>query len=255
MITLRDVSKDFGHGPVLNAVNLTINPQEMVCILGDSGSGKSVLMSLLTGAESPTSGTVEIDGVDIRTIPNAALRIFRRKIGVVYQDGKLLQNRTVAENIAFPLDVCGAPDDLIEERTTHIMDALHLYDLRKHLPHELSTGQRTRVAIGRAIAHQPLILVADEPTQNLDPRQAEDILQIFRRINEAGTTVVIATHHEQLAQLLGCRIIYMKGGRIDRDVAATETPSASQSRSVFAPAAPQDGEQGGTGTVKIRGEK
>ncbi len=228
MITLKNITKDYGHGPVLQDVSCTINPKEFACIVGPSGAGKSTLLSIIIGAEDPTSGTLSIDGMDVRGIPEQALRIFRRKIGIVYQDGKLIRNRTVYENIAFPLEVCGADDDLIDQRVGHILDALKLRDRMDALPQELSGGEKARVAIGRAIAHQPVILLADEPTQNLDPAQAAEVLQIFFNINKAGTTVLMATHDPTAAENAPCRVLRLEKGVLVTDTGAkklrTDTP-------------------------------
>lgn len=225
MIVLEQVSKDFGHGQVLGGITMEIDPGEMVCMVGESGAGKSILLSLIAGADTPTSGSITIDGVPFSAIPPQALHMFRRKIGIVYQDGKLLQNRTVEENIAFPLEACGAEDGVITERVTHIMDALGLYAHRKLFPRELACGERARVAIARSIAHQPIILLVDEPTQALDPDQIKDVLQMFRAINAAGTTVVIATRNTEIAKELDCRVIALHRGAIMSDTKPSQSPT------------------------------
>jgi cell division transport system ATP-binding protein len=220
MISLKNATKDYGRGPVLDDVSLTINPGEFVCLVGHSGAGKSTLLSLLMGAETVTSGGVTVDGVDLRDVPAGALQIFRRKLGIVFQDFKLLQNRTVAENIAFPLEVCGMSDAAIEKRVAELLKRMELTKCKNSLPRELSGGEKARTAIARALAHNPLILLADEPTQNLDMRQAVAVLQAFRDINAEGTTVVVATHDAALVEALRARVVHMENGKVVKDTAA-----------------------------------
>jgi cell division transport system ATP-binding protein len=217
MIVLKNVSKDYGEGKVLDNVSFRIDPGEFVCVTGPSGAGKSTLLSLLVGADTISTGSISVDGVDLRTVPGGALQIFRRRVGIVYQDYKLLGNRTVTENIAFPLEVCGAEDAVIAKRVPELIQRMQLSGRRNALPRELSGGEKARTAIARAIAHKPLILLADEPTQNLDPEQAKDVLQIFRDINAEGTTVVFATHDAALVDALHTRVIALEQGKLIRD--------------------------------------
>lgn len=217
MIELKGVSKFYDSAHVLTDVSLDIGPGEFVCITGPSGAGKSTLLHLLTGAEQVTKGSIEIDGVDLRIVPPRALQIFRRRLGIVFQDYKLLKNRTVAENIAFPLEVCGVPDAEID---TRVREVLQRVDLIKHahtLPSSLSGGEKARTAIGRAIAHDPVILLADEPTGNIDPDQSVQIMNLFKEIHERGTTVIIATHDSGLVDVLKPRVIELRDGSITRD--------------------------------------
>lgn len=217
MIELKGVSKFYGKAKVLEDVSLEIEPGEFVCITGPSGAGKSTLLHLLTGAEEITKGTIEVDGVDLRIVPPKALQVFRRRLGIVFQDYKLLNNRTVAENIAFPLEVCDVPDAQID-RT--VRSVLELMDLTKHthtLPTLLSGGEKARTAIGRAIAHDPMIVLADEPTGNVDPQQSAIIMNLFQQINDSGATVIIATHDAGLVDALQTRVIELRGGCIVRD--------------------------------------
>ncbi|MSR86706.1 ATP-binding cassette domain-containing protein [Candidatus Peribacteria bacterium] len=217
MIILKGVSKDYGDGRVLDGISLEISPGEFVCITGPSGAGKTTLLSILVGAETATGGSISVDGVDLRSVPAGALQMFRRRVGVVFQDYKLLANRTVAENIAFPLEVCGASDDTILSRVKDLLGQMGLGTRAHALPRELSGGEKARTAIARAIAHKPLILLADEPTQNLDPDQAKEVLQSFREINAEGTTVIIATHDAALVDLLHMRVVQLEHGKIARD--------------------------------------
>ncbi len=217
MIELKGVSKSFGNANVLTDISFRIEPGEFVCITGPSGAGKSTLLHILTGVKQATKGNIEIDGVDMRLVPPTALQIFRRRLGVVFQDYKLLNNRTVAENISFPLEVCGVPDEEIDTRVRKI---LHMIDLTKHantLPPSLSGGEKARTSIGRAIAHDPLIILADEPTGNIDPDQSLQILNLFKKIHASGTTVIIATHDSGLVDALNTRVIELRDGTVIRD--------------------------------------
>ncbi|MDA1292671.1 MAG: ATP-binding cassette domain-containing protein [bacterium] len=217
MIELIGIAKYYGKTKILSDISLSIAPGEFVCITGPSGAGKSTLLHLLTGAEEATKGTIEIDGVDLRIVPPRALQIFRQKLGIVFQDYKLLKNRTVAENIAFPLEVCDVPDADID---IAVRQVLTIIDMTKHahtLPNVLSGGEKARTAIGRAIAHDPLIILADEPTGNVDPQQSALIMNLFKKINESGATVIIATHDAGLVDALQTRVIELRDGSITRD--------------------------------------
>ena len=217
MIELKGASKLYGKVKVLTDISFRVDPGEFVCITGPSGAGKSTLLHVLTGAENITKGKIEVDGVDLRLVPPLALQMFRRKLGIVFQDYKLLGNRTVAENIAFPLEVCGVPDEQIEKRVRKVLE---LVDLTKHahtLPHALSGGEKARAAIGRAIVHDPIIILADEPTGNIDPDQSVKIMKLFKQIHDSGTTIVIATHDSGLVDALKPRVIQLVDGEIVRD--------------------------------------
>ncbi len=255
MILLKNVTKTYGKTPVLDDVSLRIDPGEFVCVIGPSGAGKSTLLSLLVGAENVTSGSISVDDVDLRTVPPPALQLFRRKVGVVFQDYKLLQDRTVEENIAFPLEVCGVSDADIKMRVPQLLKRMNLSSRAKALPQELSGGEKARVAIARAIVHQPLILLADEPTGNLDPYQAGIVLEIFREIHAGGTTIVLATHEESLVNALQQRVIRLEAGKVTRDETggyAQKPGSREAATAVKTEEAPDesDGE-----TVPVKGKK
>lgn len=217
MIVLQNVTKSFGKTEVLSGISVQIDPREFVCITGPSGAGKSTLLSLLIGAESATSGTVMIDDVDLTKVPRGALQIFRRKVGMVFQDYKLLSTRTVAENIAFPLEVCGVPDDEIEHRVEELLRRMNLTSRADALPQELSGGEKARTAIARALAHAPLIVLADEPTGNLDRVQAQAVLALFQEIHTEGTTVIIATHDPNLVTNADARTLHIENGKLVQD--------------------------------------
>jgi cell division transport system ATP-binding protein len=227
MITLTSVSKDFGRGPVIQNVSLTIHPGEFICFLGASGSGKSTLMSLLMAAELPTSGSIMIDGADLSEVPAGAMQLFRRKLGIMFQDFKLFQTRTVAENIAHALEIAGMSDEEIEKRVNQLIMQFDLNEVRNSLASELSAGQKARTAAARAIAHSPLILLADEPTQSMDVRQATAFLRMLQELNAQGTTVVLATHDAALAETLNARVVVLEKGRIAKDAAPAERKQAA----------------------------
>ena len=217
MIVLKHVSKTYGKSHVLTDVSFRVEPSEFLCITGPSGAGKSTLVSLIIGAEKPTAGAIEVDGVDLAIVPPPVMQLFRRRIGIVFQDYKLLPNRTVAENIAFPLEVCGVRDSVIKKRVHELLKQMDIESRAKAFPRELSGGEKTRTAIARAIAHNPMIIIADEPTGNLDPEQSLGILKLFRGIHEAGATVVLATHDAVLVDKLQTRVLRLENGKVLRD--------------------------------------
>ncbi len=217
MIELKNVSKSYGKMAVLTDISFTINPGEFVCITGASGAGKSTLLHLITGAEEVTKGSIEVDGVNLNDVPPSALQIFRRRLGIVFQDYKLLKNRTVAENIAFPLQVCGIADTEIEKRTTAVLTLVDVLKAKDRLVTAISGGEKARTAIGRAVVHDPMIILADEPTGSIDPSQAAKILNLFRQIHSSGTTVILATHDTALVDTLQTRVIELQDGKVVRD--------------------------------------
>ncbi|MDD5026055.1 MAG: ATP-binding cassette domain-containing protein [Candidatus Peribacteraceae bacterium] len=219
MITLKSVSKSFSGRKVLSDISLQINPGEFVCIIGRSGAGKSTLVHLIAGAEEVSSGTIEVDGVKLHAIPPMAMRLFRRRVGIVFQDGKLLSHLTVRENIAFPLEVCCASDQEIRKRVAELMRNMDLVNQAESLPYCLSGGEKARTAIARAIVHRPMVILLDEPTGNLDPEQSKQILALLQKINKDGTTVILATHDAGLVDSLQTRVVSLENGRITRDSA------------------------------------
>ncbi len=230
MIELKDVTKSFGRLVVLQNLTLRIDPGEFVCVTGPSGAGKSTFLSLLVGAQDVTSGSVLVDGVNLRTVPSGALQVFRRRVGIVFQDYKLLQNRTVEENIAFPLEVCGATEAQIQARVTALLKRMKLANRATALPSELSGGEKARTAIARAIAHSPLIVIADEPTGNLDPEQAKGVMMMLGEIHREGATVILATHDIGLIQSLKTRVIEFSQGKLVADSGATEPRGPAQEK-------------------------
>lgn len=217
MIVLDHVSKSFGEKVVLKDVSFRVDPKEFVCVSGPSGCGKTVLVEMLVGATPPTSGTVSIDSVDLHAVPEAGLQLFRRRLGIVFQDLKLLPLCTVEENVQFPLEICGAPEAWSKKRVNEVLKAMGIADLATKFPHELAGGDKARVSIARAIVHKPMIIVADEPTANLDPQEATEIVHMLKAIHKGGTTVILCTHDSALVDVLQARVVRIEDGVIVRD--------------------------------------
>lgn len=220
VILLDRVTKNYGkETTALNRVSLHIEPREFVIIVGTSGAGKSTLLKLLTREERPTSGKIVVGGIDYETLKNRDIPLLRRKIGTVFQDFKLLPNRTVFENVAFALEIVGMSNREIRHTVPKVLDIVGLTGKEKNFPNELSGGERQRVAIARAIVRQPKILIADEPTGNLDPKHSWDIVRILEKINKYGTTVILTTHNQDIVNKLKRRVITINHGKIVKDQA------------------------------------
>lgn len=219
MILLDRVTKTYNErlGTVLDRVSLHVEPKEFVIVVGQSGAGKSTLLKLLTREERPTSGKIIVGGIDYDKLHDKDIPLLRRKIGVVFQDFKLLPNRTVFENVAFALEIVGVSQKEINNTVPRVLDIVNLKDKAKRMPVELSGGERQRVAIARAIVRQPKILIADEPTGNLDPKHAWDVITVLEKINRYGTTVLLTTHNQEIVNKLKRRVITIKSGQIDSD--------------------------------------
>ncbi|MBU2464619.1 MAG: cell division ATP-binding protein FtsE, partial [Candidatus Edwardsbacteria bacterium] len=207
MIVFDKVTKHYGAHKALDNVSFTIKPQEFVVLVGPSGAGKSTLIKLLICEERPTFGRITIDGKDIHLLKEKYIPYYRRQIGVVFQDFKLLPNKTVAENIAFALEVSGKPDQEIDKEVDKILDLVGLKDRADSFPKELSGGEVQRVAIARALVFNPKFLIADEPTGNLDPDNAWGITKLLLKINSLGTTVLLATHNRDIVDAINKRVI------------------------------------------------
>ncbi|MCI0597827.1 ATP-binding cassette domain-containing protein [Candidatus Parcubacteria bacterium] len=218
MILFDRVTKHYKDGtPALDDVSLTINPKEFVSIVGHSGAGKTTLLKMLLAEERPTEGLVFFEEVNVHDIPANLLHHYRRKLGTVFQDFRLIPNRTAYENISFAMEAIGKGDDEIASDVPYILDLVDLGDKAQHFPHQLSGGEQQRVAIGRAIINQPDVIVADEPTGNLDPVNTFEVIEILKKINELGTTVIITTHNKGVVDAMGKRVITMEKGRVVRD--------------------------------------
>lgn len=218
MIYLNNVTKIYnGDPPALENVDLTISRGEFVSIVGHSGAGKTTIIKLLLAEEKPTEGYVFFESVDIHSLRNSELNELRRRIGVVFQDFKLLPHRTAYENLAFAMEVAGKTDDEINADIPHVLDLVDLGDKISHFPHQLSGGEKQRLAIARAIINQPELIIADEPTGNLDPVNTHEVVQIFKKINDMGTTVILTTHNRGVVESIGKRVVTLEKGRVVRD--------------------------------------
>ncbi len=218
MIRFENVSKTYKNGtPALRNVTLDIEKGEFVFLVGASGSGKTTFLRLLLREETPDVGRILEAGRDIGDLPKWRVPYLRRNIGCVFQDFRLLPNKSVFENVAFALEVIGRPRSTVESQVPQILELVGLADKAKNLPHELSGGEQQRVAVARAFVNRPLILLADEPTGNLDPANSESIMALLERINRTGTTVVMATHDKALVDRMRRRVVELDRGEIVRD--------------------------------------
>ncbi len=218
MIELKNISSVYADNfTALRDVNLHISHGEFVSIVGPAGAGKSTLLRTLTCELRPTSGDVMIDGVNLASLSNDDIPILRRKIGTIFQDFKLLSAKTAFENVAFALEVVGASTSRIHEDVPKALEIVGLSDKAANFPHQLSGGEKQRVAIARALIHRPRIILADEPTGNLDLMNSHDVIQLLQKINELGTTVVLVTHNREIVDALSRRVVTMEKGAIVRD--------------------------------------
>ncbi|MEB3298087.1 MAG: cell division ATP-binding protein FtsE [Candidatus Sericytochromatia bacterium] len=220
MIRLKQVSKIYPSGVrAVTGANLDVEKGEFVFLVGLSGAGKSTLLKLLYRAETATSGSVLVAGTDIGRLSRGQLPNLRRRIGVVFQDYKLLPQRTVYENVAFALKVLGTSRSEVEKRTRSALDLVNLREYSDLMPGQLSGGQQQRVCLARAIVNTPPLLLCDEPTGNLDPDTSWDIMRLLTRINQHGTTVLVATHNKHIVDSMRRRVVALDGGRIVQDIA------------------------------------
>ena len=218
MILLDRVTKAYGKkSPALDRLNLHVQKKEFVVIVGQSGAGKSTLLKLLTREEKPTSGKIIVGGIDYERLNDKDVPYLRRKIGTVFQDFKLLPNKTVFENIAFALEIIGMSNKEIRHTVPKVIDLVGLKGKADNYPRELSGGERQRVAIARAVVRQPKILIADEPTGNLDPKHAWDIIKVLEKINRHGTTVLLTTHNMEIVNKLKRRVVTIRDGKVVGD--------------------------------------
>jgi cell division transport system ATP-binding protein len=216
-IIFDNVSKKYDSCVALEKVSFKVAPKEFVSIVGPSGAGKTTLLKMLLAEEKPTEGKIFLHDIDLGVISSKDMNFVRRTIGAVFQDFRLLQNKNVYENIAFAMEAAGRPDAEIESDVPHVLELVDLGSKIWNFPGELSGGEKQRVAIARAIVNQPDIIIADEPTGNLDPVNTYDIVQIFKKINDLGTTVVLTTHNKGVIDSIGRRVITMQDGKVIRD--------------------------------------
>ncbi|MHB8398309.1 MAG: cell division ATP-binding protein FtsE [Candidatus Limnocylindrales bacterium] len=218
VVVLHDVAKEYPNGKVaLRDIDLVIPEGDFVFLVGPSGAGKSTLIKLLIRDELPTRGEVILDGQDLARLPRRRIAKVRRRIGTVFQDFKLLPTKSVRENVAFALEVTGTPRREIGPAVDGVLAVVGLSEQARQLPSQLSGGEKQRTAIARALVHDPRILIADEPTGNLDPLISWEIIQLLLRVNELGVTVLMATHNAEVVTALRKRVVALEDGRIVRD--------------------------------------
>jgi cell division transport system ATP-binding protein len=218
MIEMQNVSKTYPNGvKAINGINVKINQGEFVYVVGPSGAGKSTFIKMMYREEKPTEGQILVNGVNLAKLKNSKVPIFRRNIGVVFQDFKLLPKLTVYENVAFALEVIEEHPENIKSRVMEVLDLVKLKHKVRSLPDELSGGEQQRISIARSIVNNPKVVIADEPTGNLDPETSWEIMDIFEEINKRGTTVVMATHNREIVNTIRKRVIAIENGKIVRD--------------------------------------
>lgn len=220
MIHMKNVCKEYENGSVaLHDITVDIEPGEFVFIVGPSGAGKSTFIRLLLREVLPSSGELYVNGKDVIDMPRSEVPYLRRELGVIFQDFRLLPEKTVAENVAFAMQVIEAPRRTMQHSVNSVLDIVGLRPKYRSFPSQLSGGEQQRVAIARAIVNKPAIVIADEPTGNLDPSTSWEIMDIFKRINAGGTTIVMATHDKNIVDTMKKRVIAIEDGRIVRDEA------------------------------------
>ncbi|KMJ58982.1 cell division protein FtsE [Bacillus sp. LL01] len=220
MIEMQDVYKKYPNGvQAVDGININIKAGEFVYVVGPSGAGKSTFIKMMYREEKPTSGSIVIDGINLSKLKENKVPMLRRNIGVVFQDFKLLSQLTVYENVAFALEVIEESPKVIKKRVMEVLDLVKLKHKARHLPNELSGGEQQRISIARSIVNKPKVMIADEPTGNLDPDTSWEIMNIFEEINEKGTTIVMATHNREIVNTIKKRVIAIENGKIARDQA------------------------------------
>ncbi len=202
---------------VLDGVSFTVEPKEFVTIVGHSGAGKTTLMKMLIAEDRPTEGAVFFESKEIQRMKRGEMAKLRRRIGTVFQDFRLIPNKTAYENIAFAMEAAGKTDKEIKSDVPYVLELVDLADKMWNFPHQLSGGEKQRVAIARAIVNQPDIIIADEPTGNLDPVNTYEIIKIIQKINELGTTILLTTHNKGVVETIGGRVLTMEKGKVIRD--------------------------------------
>ncbi|MDE5414075.1 cell division ATP-binding protein FtsE [Alkalihalobacterium chitinilyticum] len=218
MIDMKDVWKTYPNGvSAINGIDITIGKGEFVYVVGPSGAGKSTFIKMMYREEKPTKGDISLDGTNLAKVKDRNVPLVRRKIGVVFQDFKLLPKLSVYENVAFALEVIEENPETIKQKVMRVLEIVKLKNKARFLPSELSGGEQQRVAIARAIVNNPNVLIADEPTGNLDPDTAWEIMDTLEEINNRGTTIVMATHNKEIVNTIKKRVIAIEGGRVVRD--------------------------------------
>lgn len=218
MIVFENATKKYSSRTVLDRVNCEIGGGEFVSVVGPSGAGKTTFVNLLIGAIFPTEGTVSVDNYTINELDEITRALYLRKVGVIFQDYKLLPKKTVAENISFALEVCGDPNHLIRKRVDEVIEIVGLTHRRNAFPAKLSGGECQRTALARALVHEPALVVGDEPTGNLDPDSGAEIIDLLLDINRAGATVILATHDREIVDRIQKRVIRLEQGKLVSDL-------------------------------------
>ena len=218
MIKFENVSKVYlNEDPSLADINLVINEGEFVSIVGHSGAGKTTLTKLILAEEPPTLGNIFFESIDVHKLRNKDMTKYRSRIGVIFQDFRLLPKKTAYENIAFAMEAAGKTDEEIRTDVPHVLELVDLSSKIFNFPHQMSGGEKQRLAIARAIINQPELIIADEPTGNLDPVNTYEVVQILKKINDLGTTIVLTTHNKDVVESIGKRVITLERGKIIRD--------------------------------------
>lgn len=218
MLLLTGISKIYPNGSVaLRDINVHIKAGDFVFVVGPSGAGKSTFIKMLFREVIPSTGKLYVDGIDVLALEDEEIPYLRRQLGIIFQDYRLLPDRTVYDNVAFAMQVIEAPYIKIKRRVTAVLELVGLRSRAGAYPGELSGGEQQRIAIARAIVNEPSLVIADEPTGNLDPETSKDIMRIFTEINDAGTTIIMATHDKEIVNSMGKRVIAIKNGSIVRD--------------------------------------
>ncbi len=217
MIYFNNVTKTYGDSVALDDITFTVTAGEFVSVVGHSGAGKTTLTKMILADDAPTEGTVFFESINVHALKNHDLTKLRRRIGMVFQDFKLLPNKTAYENIAFAMESAGKTDEEIATDVPHVLELVDLSHKIMHFPHQMSGGEQQRLAIARAIINQPELIIADEPTGNLDPINTHEVVEILKKINGLGTTVILTTHNRGVIDSVGQRVITMENGKIIRD--------------------------------------
>ena len=218
MIFFDNVSKIYNHrSAALRNVTLRFHPKEFVSLVGSSGAGKSTFLKLLIREETPSEGAIFLDGLEVGALAPGDLHHLRRRIGTVFQDYKLLPAKTASENVAFAMEAAGKLDDEIAEDVPQVLEMVGLAEKKDSFPHQMSDGEKQRVAIARALVNRPDVILADEPTANLDPINTREIINLLHKINDLGTTVILATHDKEVVNSLGKRVVTLERGEVVSD--------------------------------------
>jgi cell division transport system ATP-binding protein len=218
MIVFQNATKTYKRNTVLNRVSCEISGGEFVSVVGPSGAGKTTFVNLLTGAIHPSSGKVSVDDYCINDLDEISCALYLRKVGVIFQDYKLLPKKTVAENIAFALEVCGDPSSIIKKRVNEVIEIVGLTHRQKAFPAQLSGGECQRTALARALVHEPALIIGDEPTGNLDPDSGKEIIDLLLDVNKSGATVILATHDKATVDRIRKRVIRLERGKLVSDL-------------------------------------